>query len=246
MAAGGVENPRLMLLSTKATPSGVGNANDLVGRFFMDHPARYLGQLVRTRPQPLDLYDSTFNYHNRDFAVGGAPVAAYLALCDATQEAEKLLRHRALFHTTYPGEGSEGMESLLRLMGRSRVVGRSVEPFRDLGRVARRAPSVATAASSFVRSGFASRDAAADGDRRAGTKPRKSRHPRRKPGCTRAPSRPGNLAPHRSRGANVPTNSVTRRCGTQADGLGTFEPRSDADSSPDMWCWRGHRDYEDE
>ena len=43
LAAGGIENPRLMLLSTKATPSGVGNANDLVGRFFMDHPARYLG-----------------------------------------------------------------------------------------------------------------------------------------------------------------------------------------------------------
>ena len=38
LAAGGLENPRLMLSSTSRSESGVGNSRDLVGRFFMDHP----------------------------------------------------------------------------------------------------------------------------------------------------------------------------------------------------------------
>ena len=37
VAAGGIETPRLLLLSNKVQPAGLGNANDLVGRFFMDH-----------------------------------------------------------------------------------------------------------------------------------------------------------------------------------------------------------------
>ncbi|MEO1468892.1 MAG: FAD-dependent oxidoreductase, partial [Pseudomonadota bacterium] len=37
LCAGGIENARLMLASTGVAPAGVGNDNDLVGRFFMDH-----------------------------------------------------------------------------------------------------------------------------------------------------------------------------------------------------------------
>jgi choline dehydrogenase-like flavoprotein len=38
LAGGGIENPRLLLLSRRAHPAGLGNGNDLVGRFFMEHP----------------------------------------------------------------------------------------------------------------------------------------------------------------------------------------------------------------
>lgn len=38
LAAGGMENPRILLASRSATPAGLGNAQDLVGRFFMEHP----------------------------------------------------------------------------------------------------------------------------------------------------------------------------------------------------------------
>jgi choline dehydrogenase-like flavoprotein len=38
LAAGGVECPRIMLASNDVMAAGVGNANDLVGRFFADHP----------------------------------------------------------------------------------------------------------------------------------------------------------------------------------------------------------------
>ncbi len=37
LAAGGMENARLLLLSNQVQSSGLGNENDLVGRFFMDH-----------------------------------------------------------------------------------------------------------------------------------------------------------------------------------------------------------------
>lgn len=39
IATGGLETPRLLLVSTHDThPNGVGNKHDLVGRFFMEHP----------------------------------------------------------------------------------------------------------------------------------------------------------------------------------------------------------------
>lgn len=38
LAAGGLENARVLLLSDGVQSTGLGNANDLVGRYFMDHP----------------------------------------------------------------------------------------------------------------------------------------------------------------------------------------------------------------
>ncbi len=38
LATGGLENPRMLLLSNQAIPAGLGNQHDLVGRFFMEHP----------------------------------------------------------------------------------------------------------------------------------------------------------------------------------------------------------------
>ncbi len=38
LCAGGIENARLLLASNRSISAGIGNANDLVGRFLMDHP----------------------------------------------------------------------------------------------------------------------------------------------------------------------------------------------------------------
>jgi len=38
LAAGGLENARILLLSNNVVQAGLGNQNDLVGRFFMEHP----------------------------------------------------------------------------------------------------------------------------------------------------------------------------------------------------------------
>ncbi len=46
LATGGIENPRLLLNSDRQVPGGVGNQNQLVGRYFMDHlfcdPAEFI------------------------------------------------------------------------------------------------------------------------------------------------------------------------------------------------------------
>lgn len=46
LAAGGLENPRLLLASNGVIQAGLGNEHDLVGRFFMEHPHARGGRLV--------------------------------------------------------------------------------------------------------------------------------------------------------------------------------------------------------
>ncbi len=48
LAAGGIENARLLLASDSDDPRGVGNRHDLVGRFLMEHPR----VTTRYRPRP--------------------------------------------------------------------------------------------------------------------------------------------------------------------------------------------------
>jgi choline dehydrogenase-like flavoprotein len=52
LAAGGIENPRLLLASTDARPAGLANEHDLVGRYFMEHLHVPLGCFV---PTPSDI-----------------------------------------------------------------------------------------------------------------------------------------------------------------------------------------------
>ncbi|PLX36528.1 MAG: GMC family oxidoreductase [Hyphomicrobiales bacterium] len=83
IAAGGVENARLLLNFTKARPAGIGNGNDLVGRYFMDHLNCTLGEFV-----PADL-QLNLDYYS-DQAVDGVPVSVGLKLPPAVLESEKL------------------------------------------------------------------------------------------------------------------------------------------------------------
>lgn len=46
IAAGGIENPRILLNANKQQKNGVGNNQDLVGRFFAEHPHQYLGEFI--------------------------------------------------------------------------------------------------------------------------------------------------------------------------------------------------------
>jgi choline dehydrogenase-like flavoprotein len=52
LATGAIENPRLLLLSNRVQPAGVGNTHDLVGRYFMEHPhIPSVANLVTSRPE---------------------------------------------------------------------------------------------------------------------------------------------------------------------------------------------------
>ena len=50
LAAGGIENARLLLVSNETRTAGLGNENDLVGRFFMDHPEGEIGLFLPVNP----------------------------------------------------------------------------------------------------------------------------------------------------------------------------------------------------
>ncbi len=57
LAAGGIGNARLLLLGNAEHPAGIGNRHDLVGRFFMEHPAFRSGVVVPTDRAVLERRD---------------------------------------------------------------------------------------------------------------------------------------------------------------------------------------------
>jgi choline dehydrogenase-like flavoprotein len=54
LAAGGIETPRLLLLSNRVRPRGIGNEHDQVGRYFMEHPSARSGVVVPSSRAVLD------------------------------------------------------------------------------------------------------------------------------------------------------------------------------------------------
>ena len=50
VAAGGLENPRLLLAANRQMPTGLGNQNDLVGRYFMEHLEGIVGDILIDDP----------------------------------------------------------------------------------------------------------------------------------------------------------------------------------------------------
>jgi choline dehydrogenase-like flavoprotein len=58
---GGIENARLLLASDTKTPGGIGNQNDLVGRYFADHGFRMMGRIyVTQQPAPPWIQEERF------------------------------------------------------------------------------------------------------------------------------------------------------------------------------------------
>lgn len=51
LATGGIENPRVLLLSDDVFPRGVGNTHDIVGRFFMEHITYINGAIIPKNPE---------------------------------------------------------------------------------------------------------------------------------------------------------------------------------------------------
>ncbi|MFQ4137180.1 GMC oxidoreductase [Nodosilinea sp. PGN35] len=78
LATGGMENARLMLASNRHRACGVGNENDLVGRFFMDHPMLDIGRLV---PDHRGAFAQAAFYDLR--RVKGSPVMGHITLTKA-------------------------------------------------------------------------------------------------------------------------------------------------------------------
>jgi choline dehydrogenase-like flavoprotein len=116
LACGGIENARILLASNKQHAAGLGNANGLVGRYFMDHPRLLLGKLTLREPWRRNkLYDTMYHYLNRAVRAHGTHVAAQLTVSHAAQRREQLLNARVWFASIFPGEGSAAAEALVRM-----------------------------------------------------------------------------------------------------------------------------------
>ncbi len=50
LCLGGMENPRALLNANSQVPAGIGNQNDLVGRYFLEHPHVPIGHIVSREP----------------------------------------------------------------------------------------------------------------------------------------------------------------------------------------------------
>jgi choline dehydrogenase-like flavoprotein len=97
LAAGGVENARLLLLSAESPEAAPGNAHGLVGRYFTDHPYVDPGFLVLRERNSLDFY--------RLRPVASRPEASsvrgVLSLQGEVVERERLMQAAFFFHPRY-------------------------------------------------------------------------------------------------------------------------------------------------
>jgi choline dehydrogenase-like flavoprotein len=88
LACGGIENARLLLNSNRILPQGVGNSQDLVGRFLMDHPGCILGSFD---PKYSAKVQSRFGHYWLDNPQGRHLYLHGLALSPELQAKEQLL-----------------------------------------------------------------------------------------------------------------------------------------------------------
>ena len=83
LAAGGIENARLLLLSDSVQKGGLGNGHDLVGRFFAEHPTLHAGSIaVAHSGVPVGLYYRQWLDDIRLFA--------HLSLADTAMRRERI------------------------------------------------------------------------------------------------------------------------------------------------------------
>jgi choline dehydrogenase-like flavoprotein len=121
LAAGALENTRLLLLSDRQRRIGLGNDHDLVGRYFLEHPRFEAGTFVPSRDLSVRFYEQ--------HAVGRARVQGYLALARDVQRAEGLVDVQVRMRPIYDPRFAAALDSrdvrsaraLLRGLRRGRV-----------------------------------------------------------------------------------------------------------------------------
>jgi choline dehydrogenase-like flavoprotein len=88
MACCAIQNARLLLASNKQSPKGLGNDNDLVGRYFMEHLEIKSAELWLAKPEVLKLYAIDY---------GKTKARAELAITEEKQREHKILNGTASF-----------------------------------------------------------------------------------------------------------------------------------------------------
>jgi choline dehydrogenase-like flavoprotein len=89
LACGGLENARLLLLSDGVEPAGLGNREDLVGRFFMEHPHTEPGVVVT---DDIERVRTIYGRYLRE----GVPFEASFCAGETMQAREQVLNSHVL------------------------------------------------------------------------------------------------------------------------------------------------------
>lgn len=100
LAAGGLENPRLLLASRSVAPFGVGNDNDQVGRYFMEHPHARGGRIVQGDAWTL------LHAFGRPHRIGTREVAALIKPGIHLQREHSILNTSLTIAARYPAHAS--------------------------------------------------------------------------------------------------------------------------------------------
>lgn len=111
LAAGGVENPRLLLASRSVAPRGLGNDYDQVGRYFMEHPHARGGRILDAAAWDL------LNAFSRTHLVDGQEIAALVRPSEALQAELGILNTSLTIMPRPPAEGDAfwGMRAYTRI-----------------------------------------------------------------------------------------------------------------------------------
>jgi choline dehydrogenase-like flavoprotein len=111
LAGGGIETPRVMLLSNDVQPGGLGNDHDNVGRYFMEHPHIWTGYLIPTNEKlfkQIDLY--------KTHLVDGTPIMGKFTIRPKVQKREKLLNFVTSIHPANKVFTREGVTEFRRVL----------------------------------------------------------------------------------------------------------------------------------
>jgi choline dehydrogenase-like flavoprotein len=112
LAAGGIENPRLLLLSRRVHRLGLGNDRDLVGRFFAERLSARTGHIVAAGPGlggAADLYEV-------HAAASGVHVQGALRVRDEVQRERELLNCAFFVMSRNPSLTAEAVRSAATLV----------------------------------------------------------------------------------------------------------------------------------
>lgn len=144
LAAGGIENARLLLLSNQIQKTGLGNGRDLVGRYFMDHP-RIRSDIVRINAQRRHrrLYDATMVHSHAAYFSGEARISAHVAPTSECQQKLAIPNSRTYLEARYMSGMSKAYLALRTISRQVKGRARFGYPFAKIARtIVRAAPPI--------------------------------------------------------------------------------------------------------
>jgi choline dehydrogenase-like flavoprotein len=136
VCCGGIESARLLLLSDSVEKQGIGNAHDVVGRYFQDHP----GVAFPVKPMDGKRFSAAYDSGRRD----GLRYAIKVVTSEAFQRAERTLHMGSeIYYPITDDDPITAAKDLLNILRRPALLGNLPSA---LGKVARRPHKVVGAA----------------------------------------------------------------------------------------------------